>query len=249
MYERLKSTVNKVEIVDCTVANTSLICWWLLVIDVEDEYISPQSVEVNYITANSCQFLLHFTAEAKLDDLTGIIITNINEESKQSSLPHEEDYFYSPQEYKVIPVEDHTGKDLIISHKALIANTCYSFKICAVYKDIRSTTPVYVNNITTRDTEKIQTLQPITDFEGEESCCHCCCCCNLFENEDSIDLRHSELTILSIQEEKREIVIASHKKSLSCVIPLNSICNTYFIKQGEMEGLVVLVIKFLILHL
>lgn len=176
-----------------------------------------------------------------MDDLTGVIITNINEESKQSSLPHEEDYFYSPQEYKVIPVEDHTGMDLIIAHKALISNTCYSFKICAVYKDIRSTTPVYVNNITTRDMERIEAVQPITDFEGEESCCHCCCCCNLFENEDSIDLRHSELTILSIQEEKREIAIASHKKNLSCVIPLSCVCNTYFIKQGEMEGLVILV--------
>lgn len=50
-------------------------------IDVSEEYIPPKTVEVNYITAYSCQFLLHFSSETKISDLSGVIVTNIKEEA------------------------------------------------------------------------------------------------------------------------------------------------------------------------
>ena len=56
-------------------------------IETVDEYSAPNSVEVNYLTAYSCQFLFHFASNAKLSDLSGILITMIRERDVSFNFP------------------------------------------------------------------------------------------------------------------------------------------------------------------
>ena len=44
-------------------------------------------MEVNYLTAYSCQFLFHFASNAKLSDLSGILITMIRERDVSFNFP------------------------------------------------------------------------------------------------------------------------------------------------------------------
>lgn len=141
------------------------------------------------------------------------------------------------------------SNDLIIYHRALTPNTLYSFKFCCVYKDICTTTPVYITNIETGDatTESSSTTTTITDFENDRLsfACHCCCYCSITDDEDSIDLHHGDFTILAIDDKNRMIKLLSPSKSLTRTIPINMICNMYFIEQDNEKGLVLLVLSIL----
>ena len=88
----------------------------------------------------------------------------------------------------------------------------------------------------------------ITDFENDKlsQACHCCCYCSITDDEDSIDLHHGDFTILAIDDKNRMIMLLSPSKNLTRTIPINMICNMYFIEHDNEKGLVLLV--FSIFH-
>ena len=103
-------------------------------------------------------------------------------------------------------------------------------------------TPVFIHQIRSIQSSEQLLIESINDFHTEsENCCHCSCACSLHDSEDTFDLRKNEFCILKINETSREIEVFSHKRELSHTIPINSICNVYFVEQDQEQGLVILV--------
>lgn len=194
---------------------------------------------MNYLTPYSCQFLLHFSSEARLTDLTGVIITN-KVLASNSSVLREEEYYYSKAEFKCFSSEDDSGTNVILHHKSLVPATSYSFKVGCIYKDIHTTTPMYIHDIVTEGTST--TPSPLRDFgENKEGFC---CRCSMHDSEDSMNLLKNDLCVIEINEASRELILMSPTKTLNQTIPIISICNMYFVKQDTLEGLVLLVFIF-----
>ena len=157
----------------------------------------------------------------------------------QSSIPHEEEYYYSQSEFKSFVSEDDAGIGLVLHHRSLIPETLYSFKICCIYKDIHTTTPVCTQKIRSSPLEVSTIATPLRDFGDDME--GFCCRCSIHDSEDSINLLKSDLCVMEVNEVTREIIVMSPKKTLTQTIPMISICNVFFVKQDTHEGLVILV--------